>query len=56
MSYYDETEKNGAMMNARYLTKLGLETIKQAHPDLEGFFKPITAVMHWDTRQLEVVE
>ncbi|MFA5853817.1 MAG: hypothetical protein WC866_01890 [Patescibacteria group bacterium] len=56
VSYFDETERNGAIMNARYLTKLGLETIKQAHPDLEGYFKPLTTVMHWDTRKLEVID
>jgi hypothetical protein len=55
VSYYDEHEKNGAVMNAKYLTRLGMETIRKTHPDLEGFFKPLTAVMHWDTRQLEVI-
>jgi hypothetical protein len=56
VSYYDEHEKNGAIMNARYLTRLGMDAIAKAHPDLDGFFKPLTAVMHWDTRQLEVVD
>ncbi len=56
VSYYNETEKHGAIMNAKYLTRLGLETIKKTHPDLEGFFKPLTAVMHWDTRRLEIIE
>lgn len=56
VSYYDDTEKNGAVMTAKYLTRLGLEAIKSAHPDLEGFFKPLTAVMRWDTRRLEVIE
>jgi hypothetical protein len=55
VSYYDEHEKNGAIMNAKYLSRLGMEAIKKAHPDLDGFFKPLTAVMHWDTRQLEVI-
>ena len=56
VSYYDEHERHGAIMNAKYLTKLGLETIRRTHPDLEGFFRPLTAVMHWDTRQLEIIE
>jgi len=56
VSYHDDTERNGAVMSAKYLTRLGLEAIRQAHPDLEGFFKPLTAVMRWDTRRLEVIE
>jgi hypothetical protein len=56
VSYFDENQKHGAVMNARYLTRLGLEAIRDAHPDLEGFFRPLTAVMHWDTRQLEVID
>jgi len=56
VSYYDENERAGAIMNARYLTRLGMDAIRKAHPDLGDFFKPLTAVMHWDTRQLEVIE
>jgi hypothetical protein len=56
VSYHDDTERNGAIMSAKYLTRLGLEAIRQAHPDLEGFFKPLTAVLRWDTRRLEVIE
>ncbi len=48
-------ERRAAVERARYLTRLGLESIRKFHPDLEGFFKPLTAVMEWDTRLIEVV-
>lgn len=48
--------RQNAIERARYLTALGLESIQKFHPDLDGFFEPLTAVMEWDTRRLEIIE
>lgn len=54
--YYRGYERNQAILHAQYLAELGRETIKADHPDAADFFKPLTCVMHWDTRKLEVLE
>lgn len=55
--YYEKgRRRNGAIERAKYLTGLGLESIVKFHPDLKGYFKTLTAVMSWDTRELEVIE
>jgi Carboxysome Shell Carbonic Anhydrase len=48
--------RNAAIARAKYLTKLGLEVIQKNHPDLIGFFHPVTAVVNWHTRALEIIE
>ncbi len=45
-----------AVERAHYLTALGLESIRKFHHDLDGFFQPLTAVMDWETRKLELLE
>lgn len=51
----DTFERRLAIERARMLTQLGLESIAKFHPDLRDFFEPLTAVMDWRTRGLEVV-
>lgn len=53
--YFRLFEKEQAILHAKYLTEMGLEAIRAAHPDAAEFFKPLTGVMHWDTRRFEVI-
>jgi len=39
-----------------HLQQLGLESIEKFHPDLRNVFEPLTAVMNWQTRRLEVID
>lgn len=52
----DGFERRLAVERARHLKQLGLESIDKFHPDLKHFFEPMTAVMNWQTRRLEIVE
>ncbi|MEK7545692.1 MAG: hypothetical protein AAB554_01280 [Patescibacteria group bacterium] len=45
-----------AIERARYLTRLGLESVRKFHPDLHGRFEALTCVMRWQDRRLEVIE
>jgi hypothetical protein len=45
-----------AIERARYLARLGLESIRKFHPDLDGFFDTLTCVMRWHDRLLEVID
>ena len=54
--YYDDHERNAAVLNAKYLTELAKESIKEAHGDNAKFFQYLTCVMQWKSRRLEVVE
>lgn len=47
--------RTGAIARAKYLTKLGMEAIAHHHPDLEHFFQPLTGVIDWNTRKLEII-
>lgn len=55
--YYTRQDhhRNAAIARAKYPTRLGLESIRRFHPDAEDFFHPLTAVVNWDTRSLEIV-
>lgn len=48
--------RTGAIARARYLHRLGLEAIQSNYPELSTFFHPLTAVMAWNTRLLEIIE
>lgn len=45
-----------AVERSRYLTRLGLDSIRKFHPDLRDFFEPHTCVMRWQDRLLEVID
>jgi hypothetical protein len=49
-------ERRLAVERARHLQQLGLESVEKFHPDLRNFFEPLTAVMNWQTRRLEVID
>lgn len=51
----DGFERRLAIERARVLTALGLESIRKFHPDLVDYFEPLTVVMNWQTRRIEVV-
>lgn len=54
--YFRTHQRESAVLHAKYLTTLGMETIRKTHDGNADFFLPLTAVMHWDTRRLEVLE
>ncbi|HJV33116.1 MAG TPA: hypothetical protein VJ694_03760 [Patescibacteria group bacterium] len=45
-----------AVERARYLSRLGLESIRKHHPDLYRHFEALTCVMRWEDRLLEVIK
>jgi hypothetical protein len=51
----DGYERRLAVERAKHLTELGLDSIRKFHPDLVGFFHPMTAVMYWKSRRLEII-
>jgi hypothetical protein len=49
-------ERKAAVERARYLTRLGLQSIREHYPALEGFFTPLTTVVDGHTWKLERVD
>jgi len=49
-------ERRLAIERARHLQQLGQESIEKFHADLRSFFEPLTAIMNWQTRRLEVID